>query len=105
MSTGIVSSKEGHDESHIDNPKLETKFWNDANEVTIRLNPKYSHRDCLDYKGKLLQLPFEHWMALPKTWEHRLDEADTKTQCEMNKRSGMTHESGSTQRQAEYPID
>ena len=26
MSTGIVSSKEGHDESHIDDTKLGTKF-------------------------------------------------------------------------------
>ena len=41
MSIGIVSSKEGHDESHIDDMKLETKLWNDVNEVTIRLNQKY----------------------------------------------------------------
>ena len=39
--TGIVSSKEGHDESHIDDTKLVTKFWNDVNEVTIRLTEKY----------------------------------------------------------------
>ena len=37
MSTGIVSSKEGHDESHIDNTKLETKFWNVVDDVTIGL--------------------------------------------------------------------
>ena len=37
MSIEIVLSKEGHDESHIDDTKLRTKFWNDVNEVTIRL--------------------------------------------------------------------
>ena len=41
MSTGIASSKEGHDESHINDMKLETKFWNDVNEVTIILTQKY----------------------------------------------------------------
>ena len=41
MLTRIVSSKDGHDESHIDDRKLGTKFWNDVNEVTIRLNQKY----------------------------------------------------------------
>ena len=60
MSTGIVSSKEGHDESHINDMKLRTKFWNDVNKVTIRLTQKYWHRDCSDCRGKLLQLPFEH---------------------------------------------
>ena len=35
MSTGIVSLKEGHDESHIDDKKLRTKFYNDVNNVTI----------------------------------------------------------------------
>ena len=35
MSTGIVSSKEGHDESHIDNMKLGTKFCNIIDNVTI----------------------------------------------------------------------
>ena len=37
MSTGIVSSKEGHDESHIDDTKLGTKFWNIVDNVTIGL--------------------------------------------------------------------
>ena len=41
MSTEIVSSKEGHDESHIDDTKLEKKNWNDMNEVTIILTQKY----------------------------------------------------------------
>ena len=41
MSMGIVSSKEGHDESHIDDMKLGTKFWNDVNEVTIILTQNY----------------------------------------------------------------
>ena len=38
MSTGIVSSKEGHDESHIDKTKLGTKFWNVVDNVTIGLS-------------------------------------------------------------------
>ena len=41
MSIGIVSSKEGHDESHIDETKLRTKFWNDVNKVTIIMTQKY----------------------------------------------------------------
>ena len=41
MSMGIVSSKEGHDESHIDDMKLSTQFWNDVNVVTIGLTQKY----------------------------------------------------------------
>ena len=36
-STGIVSSKEGHDESHIDDTKLRTKLWNVVDNVTIVL--------------------------------------------------------------------
>ena len=40
MSTGIFSSKEGHDESHIGDMKLETKFWNAVNDVTIGLTQK-----------------------------------------------------------------
>ena len=52
MSTGIVSSKEGHDELHIDDTKLKTYFWNDVNVVTIRLTQKYWHNDYVDYRGK-----------------------------------------------------
>ena len=37
MLTGIVSSKEGHDEFHIDDTKLGTKFWNFEYDVTIGL--------------------------------------------------------------------
>ena len=37
MSTGIVSSKEGHDESHIDDMKLGTNFWNIVDHITIGL--------------------------------------------------------------------
>ena len=40
MSIGIVSPKEGHDESHIDDTKLETKFWNVVDDVTIGLTQK-----------------------------------------------------------------
>ena len=41
MSKGIVSLKEGHDESHVDDMNLGTQFWNDVNEVTIILTQKY----------------------------------------------------------------
>ena len=40
MSIGTVSSKEGHDESHIDDTKLGTKFWNFEYDVTIGMNQK-----------------------------------------------------------------
>ena len=40
MSTGIVSSKEGHDESHIDDTKLGAKFWNVVDNVTIGMTQK-----------------------------------------------------------------
>ena len=40
MSIGIVSSKEGHDESHIDETKLETKLWNFEYDVTIGVTQK-----------------------------------------------------------------
>ena len=40
MSIGIVSLKEGHDESHIDNTKLGTKFRNFEYGVTIGLTQK-----------------------------------------------------------------
>ena len=39
-STGIVSSKESHNESHIDDMKLGTKFWNVVDDVTIGLTQK-----------------------------------------------------------------
>ena len=37
MSIGIVSSKEGHDESHINDTELGTKFWNIVDNATIGL--------------------------------------------------------------------
>ena len=37
MSIGIVSSKEGHDESHINDTELGTKFWNIVYDETIGL--------------------------------------------------------------------
>ena len=37
MLTGIVSLKKGHDESHIDDTKLGTNFWNIIDNVTIGL--------------------------------------------------------------------
>ena len=40
MLTGIVSSKEGHDESHVDDMKLGTKFWNFEYDLTIGLTQK-----------------------------------------------------------------
>ena len=39
-SIGIVSLKEGHDESHIDDTKLGTKLWNFEYDVTIGLTQK-----------------------------------------------------------------
>ena len=33
--TGIVSLKEGHDESHINDTKLKKKLWNVVDDVTI----------------------------------------------------------------------
>ena len=41
MSIGTVSSKEGHDESHIDDMKLRTQFWNVVDNVTIGLTQRY----------------------------------------------------------------
>ena len=52
MSTGKVSSKEGHDESHIDDTKLRTYFLNDVNIVTIGLTQRYWYRDRFDCRGK-----------------------------------------------------
>ena len=37
MLTGVVSSKEGHGEFHIDESKLGTNFWNVVDKVTIFL--------------------------------------------------------------------
>ena len=39
-SIGIVLPKEGHDESHINDMKLGTKFWNFEHDVTIGLTQK-----------------------------------------------------------------
>ena len=47
MSTGIVLSKEGHDESHIDDTKLGTKFWNIIDHVTIGLTQSTNTRVVL----------------------------------------------------------
>ena len=40
MLIGIVLSKEGHDEFHIDNIKIGTKLWNVVDDVTIGLTQK-----------------------------------------------------------------
>ena len=40
MSTRIVLSKEGHDESHIDDTKLGTKLWNVTDDVIIGMTQK-----------------------------------------------------------------
>ena len=55
MSTRIVLSKEGHDESHIDDMKLGTKFWNVVDDVTIGLTQKVVLIIEVNF-----QLPFEH---------------------------------------------
>ena len=39
-SMGIDSSKEGYDESHVDDMKLGKKLWNFEYDVTIRLTQK-----------------------------------------------------------------
>ena len=57
MSMGIVSSKEGHDESHIDDMKLRTKFWNDVNEVTIRLTKSTNTESVLTAKVNFFNFP------------------------------------------------
>ena len=41
MSTRIVSSKEVHDDYHIDETKLGTNFWNVVDNVTIGMTQKY----------------------------------------------------------------
>ena len=50
MSTGIVSSKEGHDETHIDETKLGTKFWNIIDNVTIGLTQSTDTKAMLTTK-------------------------------------------------------
>ena len=40
MSTGIVSLKEGHDESHIKDTKIGTKFLEIEHEVTTGLTQR-----------------------------------------------------------------
>ena len=57
MSMRIVSSKEGHDESHIDDMKLRTKFWNDVNEVTIRLTKSTEIEIVLNAKVNFFNFP------------------------------------------------
>ena len=47
MSTGIVLSKEGHDESHIDDTKRRTKFKNVVDNVTIGLTQSTDTKDVL----------------------------------------------------------
>ena len=69
MSTGIVSSKEGHDESHIDDMKLGTKFWNVVDNVTIGLTQSTDTK-VVSTTGVNFFLPFEHKAAQPKTWQH-----------------------------------
>ena len=63
MSIGIVSLKEGHDESHIDDKKLRTKFWNVVDDVTIRLTQKILTQKVVFITEVNFQLPFEHRVA------------------------------------------
>ena len=70
MSTGIVSLKEGHDESHIDETKLGSKLWNVVDDVTIGLTQKVLTEKDVFIKEVNFQLPFEHWVARQKTWQH-----------------------------------
>ena len=59
MSTGIVSSKEGHDESHTNDTKLGTKFWNVVDNVTIGLTQS-TNTKTVSTTGLNLFLSFEH---------------------------------------------
>ena len=74
--TGIVSSKEGHDESHINNMKLRTKFWNVVDDVSIELTQKVLKKKVVLTAELNFQLPFEHRVARQKTWQHWLDETE-----------------------------
>ena len=60
MSTGIVSSKEGHYESHIDDMKTKTTFWNVVDDVTIGLTQKVLTQMKFLITKENFQLPFEH---------------------------------------------
>ena len=50
MSTRKASSKEGHDESHIDDMKLGTNFWNIIDNVTIGLTQSTNKKVVLTAK-------------------------------------------------------
>ena len=68
ISIGIVSLKEGHNESHIDNMKLRTNLWNVVYNVTIGLTQKVlTQKDTLIAEVNF-QLPFEHQVAQQNTW-------------------------------------
>ena len=56
MSIGIVVSKEGHDESHIDDTKLGTNFWNIVDHVTIGLTQSTDSRVFLSAEVNLFFL-------------------------------------------------
>ena len=61
-SIGIVSSKEGHDESHINDTKLGTNFWNIIDNVTIGLTQSTDTKDVSIAMVKFF-LSFEHRAA------------------------------------------
>ena len=63
MSKGIVSSKEGHNESHIDDTKLGTKFWSVVDNVTIGLTQKVLTQRLFLIAEVKFQLPFENQVA------------------------------------------
>ena len=63
MSTRIVSSKEGHDESHIDNTKLRTNFWNVVDNVTIGITQTVLTQRVVSTTKVKFQLPFEQWVT------------------------------------------
>ena len=62
MLIGIVSSKDGHDESHIDDTKLETKFWNFEYHVIVVPTQKQLTQKVILIAGVNSQnnFPFEH---------------------------------------------
>ena len=76
MLIGIVSSKEGHDESHNDDTKLGTNFWNVVDNVTIGLT------QSIDTKV-VLTAGVNFFLPLNIGWHNEilgsiLDQTDTK---------------------------
>ena len=108
-STGIVSSNEGHDESHIDDMKLGTNFLNNIDNVTIGLTQSTDTKTILTAKINFF-LPLNIGWHDKRLGNMTRPDRHTLRQWTMRsfvilQRSDMTHESGLTCKSAEYPID